>query len=124
MSEDGTTYAIRFRRRALTDIQEAMVRLSEVVNPDHAIAWYSGLQDTLATLATLPERCPIAGEKRFFRDEVRVHPYRYSPGGATYRIFFTIVEADEDAPSVYILHVRHGARKPMTRAEARKIEEE
>ncbi len=50
--------------------------------------------------------------------------HRYSPGSATYHIFFTVAEAEEDAPYVYILHVRHGARKPMTRAEARKIEED
>lgn len=122
--EDGTTYAIRFRRRGKTDVQEAMIRLAEIVNPDHAVAWYSGLDDTLAKLATLPKRCPIADERRYFRDEVRVHPYRYGSRGATYHIFFTIAEADEDGPCVYILHVRHGARKPITRAEARKIEEE
>lgn len=124
MSEDGTVYAIRFRRRAQTEIQEALVRLAEMVSPDHAVAWHLGLQNALATLATLPKRCPIADEKRFFQIEVRVHSYRYSPGSATYHIFFTIAEADEDGPCVYIMHVRHGARKPMTRVEARKIEEE
>lgn len=33
MSEDGTIYAIRFRRRGKTDIEEAMIRLAEVVKP-------------------------------------------------------------------------------------------
>lgn len=93
MNEDEPTYAIRFRRRAQTDIQEALIRLAEVMNPDHAVAWYTGLQNALATLATLPKRHPIAGERRFFRDEVRVMPYRYSPRSVIHRIFFTIVEA-------------------------------
>lgn len=122
MSEDGTTYAIRYRHRAQIDAQETLVRLAELTNADHAAAWYSGLQDILATLATFPERAPIADERRFFRDEVRVLLYRHTPGSATYRIFYTVVESEEDAPSVYVLHIRHGARKPMTRAEARKIE--
>ncbi len=39
-----------------------------------------------------------------------------------YRILYEIVQDDEDAPYVHILHIRHGSRKPMTRAEARKIE--
>lgn len=86
MSEDGTTYAIRYRRRAQTDAQEAVVRLAELTDSDHAAAWYSALQDALATLATFPERAPIADERRFFRDDVRVLLYRHTPGSATYRI--------------------------------------
>lgn len=124
MSGEGLQYAIRFRRYARADAQEAMVRLAERVNSDYALAWYAGLHHAVATLATFPKRGSIADERRLFRDEVRVLPYRHTPGSAVYQIFYTVVEAEEDSPYVYILHVRHGARKPMTRAEARKIEAE
>ena len=123
MSEE-LTYALRFRRQAQADVNEAIVRLAELVDIEHAASWYMGLQSSLATLATFPRRCPVAKEKQLFRDEVRILPYRHRPGNAIYQIFFVVSETDEDAPSVYILHIRHAARKPMTRTEARKIEDE
>lgn len=123
MSEDGTTYAIRFRRRAQTDTQEALIRLAEVVSPDHAVAWYSGLQNTLAKLATLPKRWPIADQRRFFRDEVRVTPYRYSPG-VPHITSFSPSPRLRKTPLMSISCTSATARKPMTRAEARKIEAE
>jgi len=123
MSE-GQTYAIRFRRQARVDIDEARERLAGITSLDHADAWYDGLLNVLANLATNPNRNPLAHEDRLFQDQVHVFPYRLSPRGVAYRVFYTIAEADEDAAFLYVLHVRHGARKPMTRAEARKIEEE
>lgn len=54
--------------------------------------------------------------------------YRRRPGSPAYRVLFTIVEEEGEPPFVRIVHVRHGARRPMTRAEARErlraIEEE
>ncbi len=124
MSELEKTYAIRYRRRAQTEAEELLVSLAERTDLDQAISWHLGLQNALATLATFPKRLPIADESRFFQNEVRVLLYRQTSKGTAYRIFYTIVESEEDAPYVYILHIRHGARKPITRAEARKIEEE
>lgn len=124
MSEDGLRYAIRFRRYAQADAQEALVRLAELTDAAYAVAWYAGLQNAVATLATFPKRWPVADKNRFFRDEVRVMPYRYTPSGAAYQIFYTIAESEEDTPYVFVLHLRHAARKPMTRAEAWKIEED
>ena len=82
MSEDGLIHAIRFRRHAQADAQEALIRLAELTNNVYAAAWYSGLQNAVATLATLPKRWPIADKNQFFRDEVRVMPYRYTPSSA------------------------------------------
>lgn len=124
MSEEGQTYAIRFRRQAREDINAARKRLADTTSGDHADVWHDGLLDVLAALATNPNRHPLAHEGRFFRDSVHVFPYRLSPRGVVYRVFYTITEAGDDAAFVYVLHVRHGARKPMTRAEARKIEED
>lgn len=122
MDEDEKSYALRVRRRALLDMQEALVRLAELVDDEYAVAWFSTLEDTLAKVATFPRRWPVAEENHLFRQEVRALPYRYGSRTPAYRILFTIAEDEYDAPTVYILHVRHGARRPISRVEARKIE--
>ena len=40
-----------------------------------------------------------------------------------YRVLFEVVETDEDASYIHILHIRHASRKPMTWAEAREIDQ-
>ena len=122
MDEDEKIYALRIRHRALRDMQEALLRLAELVDDEYAVSWFSDLEDTLAKLATLPRRWPVAQENHLFRQEIRALSYRYGLRTPVYRILFTIAEGESDAPTVYILNVRHGARKPITRAEARQIE--
>lgn len=124
MSDYEASYAIRIHPLAAQDIIMAHARLAELTDEDHAADWYRGLQAKQATLATLPNRYPLAVENRLFRVEVRVALYQFGSSRALHRILFSVIESTEDAPYVHILHVRHGARKPMTRAEARKIEEE
>jgi plasmid stabilization system protein ParE len=124
MSDEGRTYAIRLRRRAQQDMDAARERLAELTSESHADAWHNGLLDMLATLATYPHRHPLADEDEFFQDVVRVFSYRLSPRGVAYRVFYSIIDSDEDAPYIYVMHVRHGARRPMTRAEAREIDAE
>ena len=125
MSGYEGTYALRVHRLATVDMIEAYERLAEATNEDYAADWYIGLQKALATLATLPKRGPVAEEDRLFRRvEVKVVPYRHGSGRVVHHVFYSVHEPGEDAPFVHILHVRHGARKPMTRAEARKIEAE
>lgn len=124
MSDEYQIYAIRFRRQARIDIDTAREWLANTTDEDHADAWHDGLLDALATLATYPDRYPVAHEDRLFQGEVHVFPYRQSRNSVAYRVFYTIAEAADDPAFIYVLHVRHGARKPMTRAEARKIEEE
>ena len=85
-------------------------------------AWYDGLRDAIALLSHSPRRSPLISENGRFRAEVRQLLYRRTPHGAAWRILFTVQEAAEDAPTVSILHVRHAAQKPITRAEARQIE--
>jgi hypothetical protein len=50
--------------------------------------------------------------------------FHRTPGSATYRILFVIYEARDEAPFVFVLHIRHASRGPMTRREAREIESE
>jgi plasmid stabilization system protein ParE len=71
------------------------------------LRWYEGLENAIATLAELPERCPLAPENTRVPFEVRQLLYGRRPH--VYRILFTI-----DGDTVYVLHIRHGHREPLT----------
>lgn len=124
MSREDQRYAIRFRSRARREMSEARIRLAEITDREHAIAWYNGCLDAIALLADNPNRNPVAYESRYFRGVVHSFAYRLTTRGVSYRVFYMIVDSVEDAPAVAILHIRHASRKPMTRAEAREIEKD
>jgi len=71
------------------------------------IRWFLALEDATASLATFPERCPLAPETGRFPFEVRQLLYGHK--AHAYRILFTI---EDDV--VTILHIRHGRRKPVS----------
>jgi plasmid stabilization system protein ParE len=74
-------------------------------NPD---SWMDGLEKVLELLEVFPERCGLAPESRHATVEVRQTFY------TGFRILFTLRD-----DVVIVLHVRHGARRFMTRKEAR-----
>lgn len=116
-------YALRISARARDDIEAAATRFVELSGAQVANEWKDGLYEAIASLATTPRR-QVAPENNRFRQEVRQLVYRRRPGAPAYRVLFTIREPEDDAPYVRILHVRHGARRPITRAEAHAIEAE
>jgi plasmid stabilization system protein ParE len=73
---------------------------------DTGIRWYLALDNAIASLATFPERCPLAPETARFPFEVRQLLYGSKPH--LYRILFTI-----EGNKVNVLHIRHGRRKPV-----------
>jgi len=121
-SDSATVYALRILPRAERDIDAHVVRTADLSGSDIALAWHKGLMAAVATLSQNPRRQGVISENRRFRQEVRQHLYRRTPSGPVWRILFTVVEGLEDAPTVNILHVRHGAQRPITQAEARHIE--
>jgi len=70
------------------------------------IRWFLVLDDAISSLATFPERCPLAPETVRFPFEVRQLLYGRKPH--VYRILFTI-----QGDTVNVLHIRHGRRKPL-----------
>jgi plasmid stabilization system protein ParE len=67
-----------------------------------AEAWWSGLLDQILSLETLPRRCSIIPEQKYFEQEMRHLIY------ASHRIIFSI-----DEHAVTILRIYHGARKSL-----------
>lgn len=115
---------MRLHRQAAADIEDAYNQIAGFSGTDYADDWQDSLRDVVASLATLPRRYPLADENDLFQNAVWVCPYRFRTSRIVHRVLYEIVVDDQDGPFVHILHIRHAARKPMTRAEARKIEDD
>ncbi len=90
---------------AQQDIADAYLWLGER-DPAAADRWFNSIYDTIGSLETFPQRCPLAPESKFFDREIReaFHGRRQNK----YRILFTVT-----AHEVHILHVRRGARQTL-----------
>lgn len=69
-------------------------------SPGRAAEWRKGLLKAQA-LDRFPERCPLAPESG---PELEIRQLIYG----AYRILFTVAK-----DTVYVLHIRHGARPPL-----------
>jgi plasmid stabilization system protein ParE len=69
--------------------------------------WFIALEEAIASLDQLPERCPLAAENREFPFEVR--QLLFGKKRHVYRVLFAV----EDQ-LVRVLHIRHGRRRPLS----------
>ena len=70
--------------------------------------WFEHLIDCLDSLGHFPLRCPFAREAEKASREVRC--LLFGKGRNIYRI---LDEVDQSNSTVWVLHIRHGARKDM-----------
>src|SRR5271165_1382058 len=97
----GRTFRVEVTTEAERDLAEIQDwRLSQRAG-ETGLRWLAGLDDAIASLTELPERCALAPENRTFSSEIRHLLYGNMPN--VYRILFKV---DQDA--VHVLHVRHG----------------
>src|SRR5688572_18589616 len=94
-------YEVRITESAEIELEEAYAWIHKS-SPLNAERWRNELLEKAATLEQFPERCPIAPESKGARREIRqlVH--------GIYRLLFVVMKE-----TVFILHVRHGARERM-----------
>lgn len=122
--DEGTpVYAVRFSVQAQQDVIDAAFRLAEITQePTLAQQWAEGLYREVGRLATNPRVYAVTErETRLFGRETRQMLYRRSSSSVAYRVLFTIREAAEEGPTIIVIHVRHGGRRPPTRDEAHRL---
>ena len=87
---------------ALADanLEEIYLRIRKD-SPARAAQWRKGLLKAAQTLDRFPERCPLAPESG---PELEIRQLVYG----VYRVLFTVAKG-----TVYVLHIRHGARQPL-----------
>lgn len=78
--------------------------------PERAQQWQDGLEKAVLSLEKFPSRCALLPEV-----STPERPVRQLIHGA-YRLLFTLLDTDGDGDldTVRLLHVRHGARGPLT----------
>jgi len=102
-------FHVELSERAQRDIVAAYDYMAAEV-PQAAIDFRYGLQDRIDFLEVFPERCGLAPEDPYRNETIRQTFYK------RYRILF-IVRGE----TVHVVHVRHGARRPMSRNETRDL---
>lgn len=69
------TYRIDLSSVAKAEADAAFLSFAQYTTSDRAQEWYQGLIKAIATLQTMPRRCPVARESAFFSQEVRQFLY-------------------------------------------------
>ena len=92
-------YEVEFTEQASAEAVEAYSWIAEEA-PGNALIWFEGLVKAIETLHVFPERCAIAPESEELGQEIRQLLY------GKYRLLFSIENL-----TVFVLHVRHGARE-------------
>ncbi len=100
-------FRVEISAQAESDVNAILEWLLSQHAGDTGIRWDLALDNTIASLATFPERCSLAPETAHFPFEVRQLFYGSKPN--LYRILFTI-----EGDTVNVLHIRHGRRKPVS----------
>lgn len=75
-------------------------------SPQNAARWFHELRKAILCLEEFPERCALAPESEVFDEPIRQLIF------GNYRCLFLM-----RGESVFVLHVRHGARRPLRRDE-------
>ena len=103
-------YQVEISSVAEAEVDNAFLRLSQVMSPQKARHWYQELLKTIESLSEMPKRCSLARENKYFSQEIR--QLLYGRGRNTYRVLFTVLEEGE-VPTVRILHFRYGTQQVL-----------
>ena len=76
--------------------------------PHRGPLWFEELIDCLYSLNRLPLRCPLAREAKKAQREIRCLLF-----GKRRNVYRILYEVDEPRKTVWVLHIRHSARKNM-----------
>jgi plasmid stabilization system protein ParE len=99
-------YRIEITDEAQAELHEAYLWIFRE-SPANAARWRSKLLDAIRTLSDLPKRCEIAPESEHFNQEIRQLLFGKRLG--VYRVLFSI-----EQKVIYILHIRHAARRYLS----------
>jgi plasmid stabilization system protein ParE len=98
-------YKVEVSRTADAEADQAYEWIAKSA-PVAARRWYQGLLQAIRSLANNPARCPLAPEDEYFPEEIR--NLLYGKRKSIFRVLFTIRR-----DTVYVLHVRRGAREVL-----------
>lgn len=100
-------YQIEFAARAARDL-EILYLEKKAADSQAAARWFNGREQAVFALEKYPHRCPIAPEGRKMKRRLRHLHHGRKP-----HIYRVIYEVEESQQIVWVLTIRHGARKRL-----------
>jgi len=98
-------YGVELAARAARDLE--ILYLRKNATDSHAAArWYNALEEAIYTLAKDPHRCPVAPEPQRAKRKLRHLLFGKKP-----HVYRVIYEVQEQQQRVWVLTIRHGARR-------------
>jgi plasmid stabilization system protein ParE len=108
------SFRIELSPKAIDESEEVFLWIREHSGSESAARWYAGLFRAMRTLNEEPTRCHLAREAAVLGMDIRQLLYGDRRSG--YRILFVVRD-----DCVLVLHIRHGARRSLTRREVREL---
>jgi toxin ParE1/3/4 len=99
------TYRVELTARADRNLKRIFRYINAESSPQ-AFAWFNELEAAILSLDRHAKRSPVTAENRAVRHLL------FGKKPNVYRVIFAI---DERARVVRVLHIRHGARRPLPR---------
>lgn len=100
-------YLVKFGASAALDLENLYVE-KNAAESNASARWFNDLEEAVASLTNLPNRCPLAAEGRRLKRKLRHLLY-----GAKPHVYRVVFEVDETRKTVWVLHIRHGARDKL-----------
>lgn len=104
------TYRVELTDRAVRDL-EILYLEKNAAESQAAARWFNRLEAAVCGLERHPSRCPAAPEARKVK-----RPLRHLLFGRKPHVYRVIYEIDEPQHTVWVLTIRHGARKKIGRS--------
>src|ERR1035438_3524961 len=100
-------YLVEFSALAFRDLEILYLEKDAAESPA-AARWFNGLQAAIDALRWHPYRCSLVPESRKLKRKLRQLLYGKKP-----TIYRVIYELDDNRQAVFILTIRHGARRKI-----------
>ena len=99
------TYRVELTARAGRNLKRIFRHINAESSPQASV-WFNELEAAILSLDQHAKRSPVTAENRAVRHLL------FGKKQNVYRVIFSI---DERARVVWVLHIRHGARRPLPR---------
>lgn len=105
-------FRVEIQPQAFEDLDSIADHIKSGSSFGAAESWFNGIMHHIATLQEMPSLCPVAVESAELGQVVRV--LLHGRRNRTYKIYFSTKQDGQASGVVYVFHVRHWARKPVT----------
>ena len=105
-------FRVYVTKAAEADIEDAYLWWSEHRSRIQANKWYGSILNSIKTLSSMPERCPIAEETNDLGIQVRQLLFGIGGGRPTHRILFQTRDK-----AVHVIRVLHVAQSVIDESE-------